>query len=58
MFWDTTRFTDWQDELIGGTANVTNVQASMSGGDANTPFTIGKEFISRQVEEMVQVDLV
>lgn len=30
--WDTTRYTDWQKELIGGTANYTSVNASVSGG--------------------------
>ncbi|NCU05339.1 MAG: SusC/RagA family TonB-linked outer membrane protein [Chitinophagaceae bacterium] len=31
--WDTTRNTDWQKELIGGTANITNLTAGVSGGD-------------------------
>jgi TonB-linked SusC/RagA family outer membrane protein len=30
--WDTTRYTDWQKELIGGTANIIYTQASISGG--------------------------
>lgn len=34
MVWDTTRYTDWQKELLGGTAQMTDVQASLSGGDA------------------------
>lgn len=34
--WDTTRYTDWQKTLIGGTAKVTNLQASVSGGNENT----------------------
>ena len=38
--WDQNRFTDWHEELIGGTANITNVQASLSGGNANTTFLI------------------
>jgi len=39
--WDTTRYTDWQKELIGGTARFTNAQASVSGGNTNTQFLIG-----------------
>ncbi|UPK69747.1 SusC/RagA family TonB-linked outer membrane protein [Chitinophaga filiformis] len=31
--WDTTRYTDWQQQLTGGTASVTNAQASVSGGN-------------------------
>jgi TonB-linked SusC/RagA family outer membrane protein len=38
--WDETRYTDWQDELIGGTAVNTNVQLSLSGGSENTSFLI------------------
>ncbi len=30
--WDTTRYTNWQKTLIGGTASYTNVNASLSGG--------------------------
>lgn len=32
-FWDTKRYTDWQKQLIGRHAHVTNLQASISGGD-------------------------
>ena len=39
--WDSTRNTDWQKELIGGTANITNAQTSISGGNAQTQFSIG-----------------
>ncbi|MDN5217365.1 SusC/RagA family TonB-linked outer membrane protein [Fulvivirgaceae bacterium BMA12] len=38
------RDTDWQNELIGGTANITNAQAIVSGGNANTQFTIGSGY--------------
>lgn len=37
-FWDTTSYTDWQKELIGGTARYTDAQAGISGGNANTQF--------------------
>ena len=30
--WDTTRYTDWQKELIGGAAHYTNINAGVSGG--------------------------
>lgn len=39
--WDTTRSTDWQKTLIGGTAHITDVQTSVSGGSENTQFLIG-----------------
>ncbi len=39
--WDTTRNTDWQKELIGGSANYFDVQASVSGGNVNTQFFVG-----------------
>jgi TonB-linked SusC/RagA family outer membrane protein len=39
--WDSTRYTDWQRELIGGTAYTTNARVSMSGGNKDTQFLIG-----------------
>jgi TonB-linked SusC/RagA family outer membrane protein len=39
--WDTTRNTNWQKALIGGTAQWTNIQGTLSGGNANTQFLIG-----------------
>jgi TonB-linked SusC/RagA family outer membrane protein len=36
--WDTTRYTDWQKELIGGTAHYNQAQVSLSGGNRNTSF--------------------
>ncbi len=41
---DTTRYTDWQRELIGGTALMTNAQVSVSGGSQTTSFSIGGGF--------------
>lgn len=38
MLWDTTRHTDWQDYLIGGTANYTNANIALSGGNEYTQF--------------------
>lgn len=39
--WDTTRNTDWQKELIGGTAKYNDVEASAYGGNTNTQYLIG-----------------
>ncbi len=38
MVWDTTKSTDWQKLLIGGTGHLTDVQASLSGGEGRTRF--------------------
>lgn len=38
--WDNSRYTDWQKELIGGTAYRNNAQVSVSGGSAETQFLI------------------
>lgn len=45
--WNRNRYTDWQDVLLGGTADITNLQASVSGGSEKTQFLLsgvyGKE---------------
>ncbi|MBT1689249.1 SusC/RagA family TonB-linked outer membrane protein [Dawidia soli] len=41
LVWDTTRYTDWQKELIGGRARVTSGTLSLSGGVKNTRFLFG-----------------
>lgn len=38
--WDQNRYTDWQKELIGGTAYRNNAQVSVSGGSEQTQFLI------------------
>lgn len=38
--WDQNRYTDWQKELIGGTARMSNTQLSYSGGSDLTQFMI------------------
>lgn len=38
MVWDTTKSTDWQKSLIGGTAHTTDAQATISGGAGGTRF--------------------
>jgi TonB-linked SusC/RagA family outer membrane protein len=40
LVWDTTRYTNWQKEFIGGAANVTNGNMAFSGGDNNTRFVL------------------
>ncbi len=42
--WDNTRYTDWQKELIGGTAYRNNTQLSASGGSNQTQFLISGEY--------------
>lgn len=36
--WDQNRYTDWQKELIGGSASFTTLQSSLSGGSEQTQF--------------------
>lgn len=38
--WSQDRYTDWQEELIGGTAEINNLQASVSGGSKNTQYML------------------
>ena len=38
--WDQNRYTDWQKELIGGTAYTQNIQTAVSGGNSNTQFLV------------------
>lgn len=42
--WDRNRYTDWQKELIGGTAQITDLRASMSGGSASTQFLLSGNY--------------
>lgn len=41
MLWDTARYTNWQKELIGGTAHYNDIQATISGGNAITQILVG-----------------
>ncbi|NOT73428.1 MAG: SusC/RagA family TonB-linked outer membrane protein [Cyclobacteriaceae bacterium] len=47
LVWDTTRQTDWRKELLGGTAKITNAQASISGGNASTQFLFGGGYLKQ-----------
>src|SRR5690606_32498718 len=42
--WDTTRYTDWQKELIGGTAQFTRLTAGVSGGTDNVQYLISSTY--------------
>lgn len=42
--WDQNRNTNWQKELIGGTASYTNLQSSISGGSAQTHFLLSGNY--------------
>jgi len=44
LLWDTTRYTDWRKTLLGGSAHITNAQATISGGNSNTQFLVGAGF--------------
>ncbi|HWW39350.1 SusC/RagA family TonB-linked outer membrane protein, partial [Pedobacter sp.] len=39
--WDNSRYSDWQKELIGGTATFQDLNASVSGGNDRTNFLVG-----------------
>lgn len=41
VVWDTTRYTDWQKVLLGNNADITDIQASISGGGSRTSFRFG-----------------
>jgi TonB-linked SusC/RagA family outer membrane protein len=42
--WDTTRYTDWQKELIGGISRYTNINAGISGGSSNVQYLVGTTY--------------
>jgi TonB-linked SusC/RagA family outer membrane protein len=42
--WDRNRQTDWQEELVGGAARLTNIQGSVSGGNENTQFLVSSGY--------------
>jgi TonB-linked SusC/RagA family outer membrane protein len=42
--WDQNRYTDWQKELIGGTAEIHNFQGTVSGGSDRTQFLLGANY--------------
>lgn len=44
LLWDTTRYTDWQKVLIGGTARISDAKASVSGGDEFTRYLFSTNY--------------
>jgi TonB-dependent SusC/RagA subfamily outer membrane receptor len=42
--WDTTKGTDWQKMLLGGTAHTTDAQATISGGSGGTRFLFNSAY--------------
>lgn len=44
MVWDTTRYNDWQKELLSGVGKVTTVNLDISGGDNNTQFRMSPSY--------------
>jgi TonB-linked SusC/RagA family outer membrane protein len=42
--WDTTKSTDWQKYFYGGTSHVTNLQASLSGGDEHNQYLLSGSY--------------
>lgn len=43
-FWDSTRYTDWQKVLIGGTTQYTDAQGSVSGGTTLMQYLVGGSY--------------
>ncbi|MFV8326202.1 SusC/RagA family TonB-linked outer membrane protein [Flavobacterium sp. ZS1P14] len=44
--WDANRYTDWQKELLGGTAEINNLQTSISGGSPLTQYLLSGTYRS------------
>jgi TonB-linked SusC/RagA family outer membrane protein len=44
MLWDSVRYTDWQDVLIGETARTHDIQLSISGGGEQITFLMGAAY--------------
>ncbi|HSZ33091.1 MAG TPA: SusC/RagA family TonB-linked outer membrane protein, partial [Puia sp.] len=42
--WDTTRYTNWMNQMIGGRSNIFNLQVGLSGGNASTQFILGASY--------------
>lgn len=42
--WDQDRYTDWQEVLIGGTPEYTDINGSMSGGSEYTQFSVNGNY--------------
>jgi len=42
--WDSNRYTDWQKELIGGTADNSNVSLNITGGNEQNKYNLGVNY--------------
>ncbi|RUT71533.1 SusC/RagA family TonB-linked outer membrane protein [Flavobacterium cupreum] len=42
--WDQNRYTDWQKELIGGTAQINNTQLGIAGGSSSTQYLLSGNY--------------
>lgn len=42
--WDQSRYTDWQDVMIGGTAQLTSAGLNINGGNSQTQFSISGNY--------------
>jgi TonB-linked SusC/RagA family outer membrane protein len=42
--WDTTRYTDWNKEMIGGIAKYSNLQVALYGGSNNIQYRVGYNY--------------
>lgn len=42
--WNQNKYTDWQKELIGGTANTTNASLNISGGSGKSNYLFGANY--------------
>ncbi len=47
LLWDQERYTDWQEFLIGGTAETTNANLTFSGGNETTSFRVGGSYFTQ-----------
>lgn len=46
VVWDTTRYTDWKKLLIGETAKVSNLQATITGGNIQIQYLLSTNYYS------------
>ena len=42
--WDPNRYTDWQEELLGGTSKINTINVSLSGGSDQTTFLMSSNY--------------
>jgi TonB-linked SusC/RagA family outer membrane protein len=42
--WESNKYTDWQEVLIGGTANTTNASLNISGGTDKSSYSLGANY--------------